>query len=73
MSKKHILITEEDIGTSDMTDDLEDAFLESCKHNETTPEDLEYFRSYVWNLFAIMSLSIDRTKKRLIVLEQDDE
>lgn len=49
-----ILVNEHKIGTCQITDDLEESFLESCKHNNTTPDDLEYFRSYIWNLFAMI-------------------
>lgn len=38
-------------------EEMEDAFLTSCKHNQTGPADLAYFRRYVWQLFAIL---IDR-------------
>jgi hypothetical protein len=51
---KGIIVNEHELGTCKMTQDLEESFLESCKHNNTTPDDLEYFRSYVWNLMAMI-------------------
>lgn len=50
-----VMVNEHEIGTCKMTQELEESFLKSCRHNNTTPEDLEYFRSYVWNLFAMLS------------------
>lgn len=52
---KHIFTNEHKLGTCKMVDELEDAFLKSCKHNKVKPSDLKYFRQYVWNLFAMMS------------------
>lgn len=56
-----IVVNEHEVGTCKMTKELEEAFLASCKYNDTTPENIAYFRSYVWNLFAIMKLAIDKT------------
>jgi hypothetical protein len=49
-----VLVDEHKIGTCQMTKEFEESFLKSCEHNGTTPDDLEYFRSYIWNLFAMM-------------------
>ena len=49
-----VLINEHDIGTCNMVDDFEASYLKSCEHNKTTPDDLEYFRRYVWNLLAMI-------------------
>lgn len=60
---KHRLVNEHEMGTCKMVDELEDAFLKSCKHNKTKPSDLKYFRQYVWNLFAMMSQALDTVKE----------
>lgn len=49
-----LLVNEHKIGTCKMVADFEEAFLKSCEHNNTTPDDLKYFRSYVWNLLAMI-------------------
>lgn len=56
----NVLINEHQIGTCKMTSDLEEAYLLSCNHNNTTPEDLSYFRSYIWNLFSMVMQHIDK-------------
>lgn len=58
-----ILVNEHEVGTCKMVDSLEQSYLLSCKHNKTTPEDLEYFRQYVWNLLSILHQSISLTQK----------
>lgn len=54
------IVNEHDLGTCKMTDSLEESFLKSCQHNNTTPEDMEYFRRYVWNLIAMITLRMNR-------------
>jgi len=55
-----VLVSEHDIGTCKIRDDLEASYLKSCEHNNTTPEDLKYFRSYVWTLLAMLLLRINK-------------
>lgn len=59
------LINEHELGICKMTQDLEKSYLESCEHNNTTPEDLEYFRSYIWALFAILKRSIEKSSNHI--------
>jgi len=40
----NILVDEHEIGTCQMTKELEEAFILSCKHNKTTPNDIVYIR-----------------------------
>lgn len=44
---------------SSKVQELEDSYLESCRHNNTTPEDMKYFRLYVWNLFVIFAEGLE--------------
>lgn len=52
---KPVLINEHEYGICKMVDELEEAFQMSCKHNNTTPSDLKYFRRYVFNLIVLVS------------------
>ncbi len=57
------IVNEHEIGTCQMVKEMEEAFQASCLHNGTTPDDLEYFREYVWNLFAMFSNAIEDSRK----------
>jgi hypothetical protein len=54
-------------GTADMVDQCEEAYLASCEHNGTGPDDQVYFRRYVWNMIALITLRL-----RALRLEHDD-
>jgi hypothetical protein len=47
-------MSEHAMGTCTYIQDLEESYQASCKHNETTPDDHEYFRRYVWNVMALV-------------------
>lgn len=59
---KFVIIKESVIGTDTITKDLEKSFLKSCEYNNTNPDDIAYFRSYVWNLFAMLLLKMENKK-----------
>lgn len=54
------LVSEHEIGTCAMVDSLEESYKISCEHNDVELEDHEYFRQYVWNLIAMLSIRIDK-------------
>lgn len=64
MENESFLASECEIGTHKMVEELEKAFLESCVHNKTTPEDMKYFRRYSWNLISILVLRIEELEDK---------
>lgn len=49
-------LTEADLGIEKDIEDAEKAYLTSCKLNNVPPEDMKYFRRYI---FAHLALHID--------------
>lgn len=60
MKKNQRLLNEHKFGICKKIEELEEAFLDSCKYNETVPEDLEYFRRYLWNLITILHKQLEK-------------
>ena len=56
---KMVIVKEDELGTAEMTADLESSYLESCKRNNTTPDDMKYFRAYIWNIIAMLVLKVE--------------
>lgn len=60
-------INEHELGVCKMVDTLEEAYVNSCKLNDTTVADFKYFRRYMW---TIVGLQIRRIEELENLVEQ---
>lgn len=60
-----VLVNEHEAGICGMTASMETSYKQSCEHNNKTPEDVDYFRSYVWALLATLVQRIEGIEERL--------
>lgn len=69
---KSALISEAELGTDQLCEDFEKSYILSCEHNKTNPDDLEYFREYIWNLFAVLTLKLNEVFAAISYEEIDE-
>lgn len=53
------LINEMELGIDKMVDETEKAFLQSCEYHKTNKYDLDYFRTYIFNLICMLNKRLD--------------